>query len=156
MSDRSYGAARLAALLDGTSPPGLVRCAAVRPAAEVLAAACRLGWRADLLDLRGITGKAAFLYHCARALALPDWFGRNWDALYDCLSDPDWMGPRRRLVLASGWQDYALAEPGEWAAAEQVLADAAERWRPTPTPLLVLLEEEPVTDPARPTPGTSG
>ncbi len=39
------------------------------------------------LDLDGVTDKAGLTDRCARALALPDWFGRNWDALADSLSD---------------------------------------------------------------------
>lgn len=156
MSERTYGAAELAELLDGGRSAGLVRLAAGRPAADVLAAAERAGWRATRLDLRGAADKAAFMEHCARDLDLPGWFGRNWDALYDCLGDPDWAGPRRRLVLVTGWQDYANARPEEWATAGTVLADAAAALRDGPAPLAVLVEEEPVTDPGRPTPGTSG
>jgi hypothetical protein len=39
------------------------------------------------LDLDGVTDKAGLMDRSARALQLPDWFGRNWDALADSLSD---------------------------------------------------------------------
>lgn len=39
------------------------------------------------VDLDGVADKAGLMDRCARALALPDWFGRNWDALADSLSD---------------------------------------------------------------------
>ncbi len=40
------------------------------------------------LDLDGVTDKAGLMDRCARDLDLPDWFGRNWDALADSLADP--------------------------------------------------------------------
>ncbi|CAM5483145.1 Inosine-5'-monophosphate dehydrogenase [Streptomyces fumanus] len=45
--------------------------------------------RADRAHARPGRGhKAGLMDRCARDLALPDWFGRNWDALADCLADP--------------------------------------------------------------------
>ncbi|HZM34675.1 MAG TPA: barstar family protein [Burkholderiales bacterium] len=35
----------------------------------------------------------------ARALQFPGWFGGNWDALEDCLSDLSWRTPPHRLIL---------------------------------------------------------
>jgi hypothetical protein len=40
-------------------------------------------WRE--LDLAGVADRAGFLRRCAQALALPDYFGGNWDALHECL-----------------------------------------------------------------------
>ncbi|MFF8946539.1 barstar family protein [Streptomyces sp. NPDC014864] len=52
---------------------------------------------------------------CVRALALPDWFGRNWDALADSLSDSSvWPGAgaaQGLLVVVRGRQPYAKARP---------------------------------------------
>lgn len=41
------------------------------------------------LDGRACRTRADLFTEAARALRLPDHFGRNWDAFYDCLRDLD-------------------------------------------------------------------
>jgi hypothetical protein len=83
------------------------------------------------LDLDGVTDKAGLMDRCARALGLPDWFGRNWDALADSLSDPggwpEGAAEQGLLVVVRGWQPYAKARPQEWEVARDVFTDAATR-----------------------------
>ncbi|MEU4095401.1 barstar family protein [Streptomyces sp. NPDC026673] len=94
-----------------------------------------------VLDLHGVTTKSAFMDRSAEQLRLPHWFGRNWDALYDCLTDlPDPAQGGLRLVVR-GWQGYAAAEPGEWETARRVLADAAAFHDPAGLRFEVVLEE---------------
>ncbi|MEV5279190.1 barstar family protein [Streptomyces sp. NPDC051994] len=92
----------------------------------LLAGARAEGWATQVLDLAGVTGKAALMDRFARALHLPDWFGRNWDALADSLGDlPARPGADRGLLLlVTGWQGYAETRPEEWALAREVM-DAA-------------------------------
>ncbi|MFJ8666704.1 barstar family protein [Streptomyces sp. NPDC093600] len=85
-----------------------------------------------VLDLRGAMDKAAFMDRCASALRLPGWFGRNWDALADCLSDL----PEPLTVVVTGWQAYAAAHPCEWETAQEVFAAAVDT---RPSGLAVLL-----------------
>ncbi|MFF8728680.1 barstar family protein [Streptomyces sp. NPDC015171] len=91
------------------------------------------------LDLHGVTGKAGLMDRVARALALPDWFGRNWDALVDSLSDhtvwPEGAVEQGLLIVVRGWRPYADAEPQEWRTAEDVFAEAVDR---TPALTVVL------------------
>ncbi|MGW0819382.1 barstar family protein [Streptomyces viridiviolaceus] len=83
------------------------------------------------LDLDGVTDKAGLMDRCARALGLPEWFGRNWDALADSLSDDTLWPPgaveRGLLVVVRGWRAYAEARPEEWQVAEEVFAEATDR-----------------------------
>ncbi|WP_033321810.1 barstar family protein [Streptomyces yerevanensis] len=83
------------------------------------------------LDLAGVADKAGFMERCVRALELPDWFGRNWDALADSLTDrsvwPTGAAERGLLIVVTGWRTYAKARPEEWEIAEDVFAEAADR-----------------------------
>lgn len=85
-----------------------------------------------VLDLYGVADKGAFMERVAAALALPDWFGRNWDALADCLTDL----PGPVALVVTGWQEYARTRPREWRLAQDVFASAVEEG---PTRLTVLL-----------------
>ncbi|MFH9085188.1 barstar family protein [Streptomyces sp. NPDC017673] len=80
------------------------------------------------LDLDGVTDKAGLMDRAARALSLPDWFGRNWDALADSLSDPSvWPEEaegRGLLVVVGGWEGYAKERPQEWETAQAVFTQA--------------------------------
>ncbi|AJC59785.1 MULTISPECIES: barstar family protein [Streptomyces] len=130
----------LAAVLDGRTPAGVLPWPADRPVADALAAAEDAGWSAAALDLDGVADKAGFLDRCAAALDFPAYFGHNWDALADCLTDLSWCPPARgRLLVVTDWQGYAGAVPEDWSVFEQVLADAVGYWRDTDTGLSVIM-----------------
>ncbi|WP_416977736.1 barstar family protein [Streptomyces sp. T028] len=77
------------------------------------------------LDLDGVMDKAALMDRCVRDLELPDWFGRNWDALADSLTDlPDGPESGPVLVVVRNWQAYAKARPEEWEIAQEVFSSA--------------------------------
>ncbi|MFF7980439.1 barstar family protein [Streptomyces sp. NPDC007901] len=82
-----------------------------------------------MLDLTGVADKAALMDRAVAALGLPDWFGRNWDALADSLRDPSVWPPQAvahgLLVVVTGWQEYARTRPDEWKIARDVLTQAA-------------------------------
>ncbi|MFC8129809.1 barstar family protein [Streptomyces sp. NPDC057302] len=111
-----------------------------QPLASVLAAVHAAGMATVSLDLEGVRDKAAFMDRCARALELPEWFGRNWDALADCLTDLGWAPPAPgRLFVVTGWQEYADAAPQEWIVAQEVFTDAVEYARQRGTGLEIVL-----------------
>ncbi|MDI3420173.1 barstar family protein [Streptomyces luteolus] len=91
------------------------------PLAALLGAVRTAELPAVVLTLGGVTDKAAFMERCARDLDLPHWFGRNWDALADSLTEL----PRGTLLVVRGWQEYAATRPEEWAVAQDVLAESS-------------------------------
>lgn len=67
------------------------------------------------VNCAGLEDKAQLHEVLAQALEFPDWYGRNLDALYDCLTDLDSV----HLHLV-GWQQL-----GDWKAGfAAVLSDA--------------------------------
>lgn len=85
------------------------------------------GTRLDLAraDLRGAPDKEALLERLALALGFPAWFGGNWDALEDCLTDLSWRAGAGHLVLIEGHGDLPADDLGVLL---DVLAAAAGYW----------------------------
>jgi RNAse (barnase) inhibitor barstar len=67
--------------------PGVYRWQSDAAADQVRRDVAGAGWDFVLLDTSEIHDKSGFLDLCATAFDLPRWFGRNWDALADSLSD---------------------------------------------------------------------
>jgi hypothetical protein len=63
-------------------------------AAEIVAAAEHAS-----LELVRIDARPGVFDAMARALDFPAWFGNNWDALEDCLSDLSWRPARGEVLL---------------------------------------------------------
>ncbi|MEV8534052.1 barstar family protein [Streptomyces sp. NPDC051211] len=100
------------------------------PLAPALAAAEQAGWAVVRLDLDGVRTKARLMDACAEAFALPEWFGRNWDALADCLTDLSWLPEVPGwLVAVTRWEGLAEARPRDWEVLREVLEEAAAYWR---------------------------
>ena len=68
--------------------------------------------------------REAMLAAIAGSLDFPDWFGGNWDALEDCLTDLSWRKGSAHVILFSG----AVAGD-DLGILLDVLSSAAEFWR---------------------------
>ena len=51
------------------------------------------------VDLARIDARDGVLESIAKALDFPAWFGRNWDALEDCLGDLSWRRGSAQVLL---------------------------------------------------------
>ncbi|MBI1942844.1 MAG: barstar family protein [Betaproteobacteria bacterium] len=77
------------------------------------------------VGLEGVSSKELVLERIARALAFPDWFGGNWDALEDCLTDLSWLEADGHVLI---FEDGAAIPADERGVLEDVLASAAAYW----------------------------
>src|SRR5262249_21756865 len=89
----------------------------------------KAGWRVFRVDGTAVTGKASFLAACAGAMRFPSWFGGNWDALADCLTDLSWAKASGYLVVLDGMERFAAEAPRDWQTAREILAEAADAWQ---------------------------
>ena len=101
---------KLAARLADASRSGVYRASGDREALEAAGTASRISFQ-------GLKSKTELLARLAQALALPDWFGQNWDALEDALSE------KSGVHLFYDWQGLAADDRGVLL---DVLAASAE------------------------------
>jgi hypothetical protein len=92
------------------------------------------------IDLAGPAGKDALIGRIAKALAFPEWFGANWDALEDCLSDLSWMTAGGFVLLIEGAAQLPLAERGTLV---DILASAAASWAERKRPFFAVFLDGP-------------
>src|SRR2546428_12568921 len=78
-----------------------------------------------VIDLGDAADKAQLLERLARVLGFPAWFGANWDALADCLSDLSCRPAAGWVLLFKGFEKLAADEQGIFI---DVLASAADAW----------------------------
>ncbi len=74
------------------------------------------------------------------AFGFPIWYGANFDALFDCLTDPDWLPAKGHILLINGIARLRNADPDDFATLLEVLQAAAEARRATQTPFWVLID----------------
>src|SRR5258706_2541446 len=108
--------------LNDASRSGVYR--APRPDA-ILEATQGSALRVARIDLAGATGKDALMLRVSRALAFPQWFGGNWDALEDCLTDLSWTSAQGHVLLIEGSGEMSGDERGIFI---DILASAAAWW----------------------------
>lgn len=61
-----------------------------------------------------------------RELRLPDYFGKNWDALSDCLRDLSWIDERRVVIEH---MDLPQLDEKDLAIYVDVLAECVQDWK---------------------------
>lgn len=125
---------KLLARLRDASRSGVYR---VAQADEILDAA--RGGELDLarIDLTGISDKEQLLVRIASALAFPRWFGRNWDALEDCLGDLAWRVGEGHVLIIEGFTHLRARRPDDFGVLLDILASSAQYWRERGRPFIV-------------------
>jgi RNAse (barnase) inhibitor barstar len=63
----------------------------------------------------------------AGALKFPNYFGRNWDALSDCLRDLSWIKSRRVVIFHHEWPQLDEANLSTYL---DILVECIRDWKP--------------------------
>jgi RNAse (barnase) inhibitor barstar len=103
------------------------------------AAAAHAHLKFSAVDLGKAKDRATLFAELDRALALPDHFGHNFDALADVLEDRDWLGKHGRTIAFSHAASYRKDHPNDWATVEEIFAEAADFWRERHIPFWVFV-----------------
>lgn len=91
------------------------------------------------MNLEGVRSQRELLGRFVEAFELPEYFGYNWDALLDSLSDLQESPAPGYVLLLEGYESFRSLDAESFAKTLSVLADVADRWRPDDTPFWTLL-----------------
>ena len=81
--------------------------------------------RLTRISLAGVLEKNELLARLGRGLHFPAWFGGNWDALEDCLTDLSWLEGDGHVLLLEGASGLNTDDFGILA---DVLSSSARFW----------------------------
>jgi hypothetical protein len=107
---------------------------------QIVEAAEGLRFHVARVAFDGCVSKAEALGRIAAALGLPAWFGHNWDALDESLSDLAASSPRGVLLTMTGLADWAAAVPDEVDTLLEILDDVAMRAAEAAAPFWTLVD----------------
>ena len=125
----------LAAILAGRNRPGIYRWHSGFEVADVRHAVDHAGWTFGYVDGLHAQTKSEFLRQIGEALDFPDWYGQNFDALADCLTDVD--DGDGTILLWDGWGTLAREEPRAFSVALSVLGTRVNADRGGPFAVLL-------------------
>lgn len=133
-------AGKLTATLAEPTEAGVFHLPIAR-AADIAAAARANGFRAVRIDLADCDDKDAALAAIGTALAFPDWFGHNWDALSDCLTDLSWCQAPGYVLVFSGSGNLASVAPDDFDTLIEILSQASASWSELQVPFWAFVLE---------------
>lgn len=120
---------RLADILADRSISGIFLSAAEPVGHDIRRLAEDHGFIFFHIEGKTVDSKERFLAVVSKALRFPDYFGMNWDAFEDCLTD---MSPYedsdRYLIVYDGFEAFAAREPEEFNTAVEIFKDATSFW----------------------------
>lgn len=94
------------------------------------------------IPIPAVRNKSSLMAAFATAAALPDWFGRNWDSLEECLLDLP--TPHRGGVVVELSEPALLSrhDPDAWRTLLALMEDVAAAWQARGGLFVVLVEGE--------------
>lgn len=99
-------------------------------------AAKTLGFACFKVDLQASGHMGKILSALGHDLHFPEWYSANLDALNDCLTDFSWREAPGYLITIDG-ADAVLAEHSNFAALNEVLANAIAEWQARDVPFWI-------------------
>lgn len=116
----------LAGILAGHTAPDVFEWQAAFEPSDVAHTVEHAGWSFGYVDGWLAQTKTEFLDAIARALNFPAYYGRNFDALVDCLRDVGGVTDNGVVLLWDGWSTLAADDPLAFTTALSVLKERSQ------------------------------
>ncbi len=93
------------------------------------------------MDLAECRDKDDLLGMFAQVLHFPPEFGRNWDALGDCMNDLQWLPTKGHAIILQHAAEFAETQPEAFQTLCSILAEACDVAHEDDRRLFILLAE---------------
>jgi RNAse (barnase) inhibitor barstar len=107
---------------------------------QAFQAAAEANFKACHVDISSARNTTDLLKLLGQALHFPAWYGENWDALADCLSDLSWCNAAGYVLLLHGSETIRRNDPQAFATLLDILRDVSAIWREGDVAFWVLLD----------------
>jgi len=94
----------------------------------IVEVAAERGFAVFPVNLAGCTEKGEVLARLAEQLQFPAWFGQNWDALTDCLTDFSWRDAGGYVLILEQLGDFRAAGDDDFDTLIEILSEASASW----------------------------
>jgi RNAse (barnase) inhibitor barstar len=118
---------------------GIYNTGVVRKNSVIKKAAALNGLHYTTIDTKYVIGKAVFLQAIARGLDCPDYFGMNWDALSDCLTDMSWKPAPGYVIVFTNFKTVRANMAAEMEIIEHIFASSLQYWKERETGFYIIL-----------------
>jgi RNAse (barnase) inhibitor barstar len=103
-------------------------------------AAIQAGYAVLKADLGECRNKASLLRTLGLAMRFPAWFGNNWDALADCITDMSWLPAAGYVIVLQRAKCMQNNANEDFLTALDILSEAADDWSARNVPMWVFVE----------------
>jgi RNAse (barnase) inhibitor barstar len=80
------------------------------------------------IDGKDCSNKAALFNTFSAKLQFPDYFGNNWDAFNDCLTDLEWLNSNQYVLFIKNFEETLTQNQGELDIFFEIVEDAIKEW----------------------------
>jgi RNAse (barnase) inhibitor barstar len=91
------------------------------------------------VDLSNVATKEDFLRSTSRALKFPSYFGMNWDAFEECLTDFEWCTAKGYVIVLHAVKAFSLKAPNEFKTARNIFKSAVKYWKAQKKPFYLII-----------------
>jgi RNAse (barnase) inhibitor barstar len=95
---------------------------------DLVEAANALQYAVVPIDLRDCDDGRLAAARIAEALRFPEWFGANWDALADCLSDLSWWPSAGYVLVLEHASQWRAQDRESFDIVLEILGETSARW----------------------------
>lgn len=92
-----------------------------------------------VVDMKNVTRKQTFLSKMAEELKFPDYFGNNWDALFESLTDLSWLEAPGYLIIIKNMKIFEKQSSSHLLAIKRIFEAVTNYWESRQVPFIIIL-----------------